>query len=294
MVDTVRTRTALQALLADNSAGDISAQDLRDMLASVPVLNVPNEQTGATYTFALVDGDQSVIFNRATAQAVTIPKNSVIAFPIGTRIRCARKGTGLPTISPVDGDVTLRKPTGIRPNRAMAAMVKKSVDQTGANYTTSTAIAWDAEAYDTDVFHDNATQNTRLSIPSGLGIKKVRAGAHVRLGNLSADLYGILSLLKTNSATFDGETAMISEGGLTVQELVFASGPFQVTEGTDYLETFLQVETDTSMDVVAARSNFWVEVTEIDPVGSIAYQYGYVTIEKIGADEWTIEGPALG
>jgi len=39
MVDTPRTKAALQTLLADNVAGDISAQDLRDMLVSqaVPV-----------------------------------------------------------------------------------------------------------------------------------------------------------------------------------------------------------------------------------------------------------------
>ena len=35
MTDTARSLTALQTLLADNSAGDISAQDLRDMLVSI-------------------------------------------------------------------------------------------------------------------------------------------------------------------------------------------------------------------------------------------------------------------
>lgn len=35
MVDTVRTLSALQTLLADNTSGDISAQDVRDMLVSV-------------------------------------------------------------------------------------------------------------------------------------------------------------------------------------------------------------------------------------------------------------------
>ncbi len=37
MVDTVRTLAALQTLLADNAAGDISPQDLRDMLVSQAV-----------------------------------------------------------------------------------------------------------------------------------------------------------------------------------------------------------------------------------------------------------------
>lgn len=35
MVDTVRTRAELAAILADNTSGDISAQDLRDLLASL-------------------------------------------------------------------------------------------------------------------------------------------------------------------------------------------------------------------------------------------------------------------
>ena len=34
MADTIRTRAALQALLANNVGGDISAQDIRDFLAS--------------------------------------------------------------------------------------------------------------------------------------------------------------------------------------------------------------------------------------------------------------------
>lgn len=39
MADTRRALTALQALLADNSAGDISAQDVRDFLVSVDQAN---------------------------------------------------------------------------------------------------------------------------------------------------------------------------------------------------------------------------------------------------------------
>ena len=39
MADTIRTRAALEALLADNTAGDISAQDLRDVLKSTQVVS---------------------------------------------------------------------------------------------------------------------------------------------------------------------------------------------------------------------------------------------------------------
>lgn len=45
----------------------------------------------------------------------------------------------------------------------------------GANQSisnsTSTIITWDAEDYDTNSFHDNATNNTRVTIPSGKGGK---------------------------------------------------------------------------------------------------------------------------
>jgi hypothetical protein len=293
VVDTSRTRSALQTLLASNVTGGISAQDLRDFLATAQLLNVPNEQTGATYTFVLADADRTTVFNRASAQAVTIPTNASVPFPVGTRLPCFRKGAGLPTIAG-DVGVTLNKPTGIRPNRTMGAMVKKAADQTGANFTSSTALAWAGEIYDTDVFHDNASNNSRLTIPSGLGITKVRAGAKVRLANITADLWASLILGKTGTTAFDGQAAQAFETGLTTPEGGFSSGSFLVTAGTDYLQAFLIVETDTTVDVIADRSNFWLEVTEIDAVGTITYQNGYVMVEKIGTDEWNIGGPALG
>lgn len=42
----------------------------------------------------------------------------------------------------------------------------KSADQSLANSTT-TVITWDLEHYDTNTFHDNSTNNSRITIPSG-------------------------------------------------------------------------------------------------------------------------------
>ena len=51
MADTRRTLAALQTLLADNTSGDISAQDIRDFLVSAyRVVQVVNTQTGAVAT----------------------------------------------------------------------------------------------------------------------------------------------------------------------------------------------------------------------------------------------------
>jgi hypothetical protein len=46
----------------------------------------------------------------------------------------------------------------------------KSVDQAITNVTT-TVISFDGEDFDTDSFHDNSTNNSRITIPSGKGGK---------------------------------------------------------------------------------------------------------------------------
>lgn len=69
MADTARTTAALLALLADNSTGDISAQDLRDMLAT---LLDHGEQSltiaGSTVTMSAV-GTTPTLVNVANATA---------------------------------------------------------------------------------------------------------------------------------------------------------------------------------------------------------------------------------
>jgi hypothetical protein len=56
------------------------------------------------------------------------------------------------------------------------ALVKKVANQTTANYTTLTAVAWDTEVYDTNSWHDNATNNTRVTVPSSVNKVRLTAG----------------------------------------------------------------------------------------------------------------------
>jgi hypothetical protein len=53
--------------------------------------------------------------------------------------------------------------------------VKQSVDQSISN-TTFTALPWNQEDFDTDAFHDNSTNNSRLTVPSGKGGKYLVSG----------------------------------------------------------------------------------------------------------------------
>ena len=99
MVDTVRTLTALQAVLADNVTRAISEQDHRDVLFSV--LNiVPYVTKSANYTATQDDGFIDVTTGAST---ITITLPAVAAVRVGQRyiIRKADSGAGSITI---DGD----------------------------------------------------------------------------------------------------------------------------------------------------------------------------------------------
>lgn len=50
----------------------------------------------------------------------------------------------------------------------VGASVYKTATQT-INNATETALTFNAEDYDTDAFHDNSTNNTRMTIPTGKG-----------------------------------------------------------------------------------------------------------------------------
>jgi len=50
----------------------------------------------------------------------------------------------------------------------VGALVTKSISQSVANATNAT-LTWNVESFDTNGFHDNSTNNTRMTIPTGYG-----------------------------------------------------------------------------------------------------------------------------
>lgn len=79
-----------------------------------------NNQTGTTYSFVLGDGlDVLCTFNNASPVTVTIPANSSVAFPIGTKIDWVNIGAGQVTFA-ITTD-TLRAPDGTKSAKQYAA-----------------------------------------------------------------------------------------------------------------------------------------------------------------------------
>ena len=59
------------------------------------VTNISIDAKTTSYTLVLNDKDKLIEFNSSSAQNLTIPPNSSVAFPIGTQILFANYGSGL-------------------------------------------------------------------------------------------------------------------------------------------------------------------------------------------------------
>lgn len=92
-------------------------------------MSIVDHSTGA-FTLALTDAGNYLTCNYASGFTVTVPKNSVVAFPIGTTICLEQTGNGAITMSPVDVDVTLVAYDGLTSygQYAVLTLVKKGTD----------------------------------------------------------------------------------------------------------------------------------------------------------------------
>lgn len=150
---------------------------------------------------------------------------------------------------------------GLLVPRVRGALVKKAADQTTADYTSFTAVAWDNEGtgcYDTDSIHDTVTNNTRLSVPSG--ISYVRLSFNLALSAVTADGWTTAAVSKNGSTSYPGRISITTESGNTSPALSGCSPPLPVVGGTDYFELGLQTEADNSITVAAASSWFAMEL----------------------------------
>lgn len=87
---------------AVTSITNANITDTRPLVTSnIPFVNNVTSATvaGTSYTLQLTDQQKLLLFSSATAVAVTIPLNSVVALPIGTQITLVQNNTGQMTIS---------------------------------------------------------------------------------------------------------------------------------------------------------------------------------------------------
>jgi hypothetical protein len=91
--------------------------------------NVITNAQAASYTLVLADKDKLVEISNASANTLTVPTNSSVAFPIGTQITILQTGTGQTTIAAAGG-VTVNATPGLklRAQWSSATLIKRATD----------------------------------------------------------------------------------------------------------------------------------------------------------------------
>lgn len=108
-----------------STSGKVTLEQLRAFALTEPV----NEQTGASYTLQLSDAFKMVAMNNGSANAVTVPTNADVPFPVGTRIDLSQDGTGQTSVV-ADTGVTIRSPESmkLRKQWAKATLIKRGTN----------------------------------------------------------------------------------------------------------------------------------------------------------------------
>ena len=89
-----------------------------------------NYQSGTTYTLVLADASKIVEMDNAAVNRLTVPSNSVAAFPVGARLVVAQMGSGQTILTPGAG-VTLRSTAGLKisAQNGVASLYKRGSDE---------------------------------------------------------------------------------------------------------------------------------------------------------------------
>ncbi len=111
--------------------GDVEITDQLTVSGGLVAPLQTNAQTGTTYTFVLADAGKLVTSSNASAQTLTVPPNSSVAYATGTQIIVAALGAGTATLAAGAG-VTLRSKDSaldIDGQYATASCVKVAADE---------------------------------------------------------------------------------------------------------------------------------------------------------------------
>jgi hypothetical protein len=169
------------------------------------------------------------------------------ALKIGMIAKFLYDGTNMVLLNPEPTSLTFR-----------GALVYLNATQS-ISTGTATAINFTNEEYDTDSIHDNATNNTRLTVPSGAS--KVRVSGNVLFENSS-------NAQKTVRIQYNGNNPDSINAGTYVQ--LYSEGvtrlqavtPISSVSAGDYFELVVAHAVGSSINVGATSTWFCMEVIE--------------------------------
>jgi hypothetical protein len=104
VIGLVELATDAEALTGTDTARALTPANANATYSGI--LRTLNAQTGTTYTFVLADAGKIVTCSNSSAQTITIPPNSGVAFAVGTQIDIYNLGAGIASVTGGSG-VTL-------------------------------------------------------------------------------------------------------------------------------------------------------------------------------------------
>jgi hypothetical protein len=151
-----------------------------------------------------------------------------------------------------DGTTRLTGAPGSAPAFA-GVKVYRSASYSLANAAV-TSIPWDAEEWDTDGFHDNATNNNRLTVPTGLAGKytcKVNVGVDVNGVTYSRFLIG----LQKNGAAIRGGNIEFGVSNSSTYPMGAVTCDVDLAVG-DYVDSFYFQDSGSGRNLYNAKCAF--------------------------------------
>ena len=184
---TART-TALSGVLAEGMVSylqDTNAVEVYNGSAWVGVSgagDVTEVQAGTGISVASGTGPIPVVTN-TMATAIDAKGDLVVGTGADTFARLAVGGTNGHTLQVDSSTATGLKWAAAAASSFSGVSVKATGDQTIAN-NTEVVLTWDSEVFDTDAYHSNVTNNSRLTVPVG------KAGKYQINAQISFDVNG--------------------------------------------------------------------------------------------------------
>jgi hypothetical protein len=136
----------------------------------------------------------------------------------------------------------------------------KNVSSQSIGSASWTAVTFNAEAFDDNGMHDNATNNTRMTVQTG--ITRVRLKAKVLFAG-STSTSDRIRITKNGSTTYTGYTEEIIPVVTGLQTPLSVTSPVLSVSAGDYFEVEVYQDSGGSVSIQAGGYHTWFEMEEI-------------------------------